>query len=249
MLKTALKRVVIMQPTCLPWVGYFDLIDQSDAFVFLDNVQFEKQSWQQRNRIRTPNGLEWVTIPVLIKGRFGQVIKDVEITKSVPFDKFIKQVRHNYSRSEYFTEFFEEFASVFEAAYNGGNLCDFNIAIIEWLSLKLSIAPVFLRSSRLKASGKRSELLVNILKELDSGHYISPAGSAVYLDQEHDRFENENISVFYQNYVHPQYYQVYKPFVAYASCLDLLFNAGEKSIDIIRSGRREPVAAKKGTVL
>lgn len=109
----------------------------------MDNVQFEKQSWQQRNRIRTPNGLEWITIPVLVKGRFEQAIKDVEIDKSVFFDKFLKQVRHNYSRAEYFKKFFEEFASVFENAYKLGNLCDFNIAIIEWLSLKLSISPVF----------------------------------------------------------------------------------------------------------
>lgn len=233
-----------MQPTSLPWIGYFDLIDQSDVFVFLDNVQFGKQTWQQRNRLRSSSGLEWITIPVLIKGRFGQMIKDVEINQSVFFDGFLKQLRQNYSRAAYFKKFFGEFSSVFENAYKLGKLCDFNIAIIEWLCLKLSLPAVFLRSSQLKASGKRSELLVSILKELGAGYYISPAGSSVYLDQEYGIFAENNIPIFYQNYVHPQYTQVYKPFIAYASCIDLLFNEGEKSLEIIRSGRRELVEAK-----
>ena len=72
-------KVAISQPTYLPWIGYFDLIDQVDAFIFLDSVQFEKQSWQQRNRIKTPKGLQWLTVPVMFRGRFGQLIHQVEI--------------------------------------------------------------------------------------------------------------------------------------------------------------------------
>jgi hypothetical protein len=237
--KVVTKKVVIMQPTCLPWLGYFDLIDQADVFVFLDNVQFEKQSWQQRNRIRTHKGLEWVTIPVLIKGRFGQMIKDVEINQSVFPDKHLKQIKQNYGRAEYFKVYFDEFAEVFEKAYKGMNLCDLNISIIRWLCSKLSISIHFVRSSELKASGRRSELLVNILKELGVDVYISPLGSSEYLDKEFVLFRENNISLFYQNYVHPEYNQVYKPFVSHASCIDLLFNEGERSVLIIRSGRRE----------
>ena len=74
------KTVAIMQPSFMPWIGYFDLMDQVYTFIFLDNVQFEKQTWQQRNKIRTPNGLEWLTIPVKVSGKFGQNICDVEIS-------------------------------------------------------------------------------------------------------------------------------------------------------------------------
>lgn len=243
------KKAVIMQPTFLPWLGYFDLIDQADVFIFLDNVQFEKQSWQQRNRIRTPHGLEWVTVPVLIKGRFGQIIKDTELNKSVFAEKHLKHIRQNYSRALYFKAYFDEFAEVFVKAYKNLKLGHFNMEIIKWLCSKLLITANFVLSSELEASGKRSELLVNILKALGIDLYISPPGSSVYLEKEYDLFQERAISVFFQNYVHPEYSQVYKPFMPYASCLDLLFNEGEKSAQIIRCGRRELVSVDKETVL
>ncbi|MDP8213177.1 MAG: WbqC family protein [Candidatus Zapsychrus exili] len=243
------KKVVIMQPTFLPWLGYFDLIDYADIFVFLDNVQFEKQTWQQRNRIRTNKGLEWITTPVLIKGRFGQEIKDVKINQTVSPSKIIKQLQHNYSRSAYFKDFFDEFVLIFEHAYAIGNLCDLNIEIIKWLCTKLSLSANFVRSSQLKVSGKRSELLVDILKKIGSKHYISPTGSLAYLNEEYRFFEERSVSVFYKDYDHPEYTQAYKPFTANASCIDLLFNEGPKGLDIIRSGRGELIEAKKEILL
>ena len=233
-----------MQPTFLPWLGYFDLIDQADVFVFLDHVQFEKQSWQQRNQIRTPNGLEWITIPTLIKGRFGQSIKDAEINRTISNRKIIKQIHQNYSRAVFFNPFFDECKNLFENAYESGNLCNLNIMIIEWLSARFSISVDFIRSSDLDARGNRTELLANILGELNVKNYISPAGSAVYLDKERHLFLENSISVCYQNYEHPEYQQVYQPFMPYASCIDLLFNKGPESLEIIRSGRREPFNLK-----
>src|SRR5271155_2267040 len=99
-------RVAITQPTYLPWLGYFDLIDQVDAFVLLDSVQFEKQSWQQRNRIKTPNGLQWLTAPVRTKGRSAQLIKDVEIAETDFYIKHLNLIQTNYRNAPFFENWF-----------------------------------------------------------------------------------------------------------------------------------------------
>src|SRR5580704_12957199 len=108
--KTKVK-VAISQPTYLPWLGYFDLIDQVDVFVLLDNVQFEKQSWQQRNRIKTPTGLQWLTVPVIFRGRFGQLIKDVEIREAEFWRNHLRAIELNYRRARFFHQYFEELSS------------------------------------------------------------------------------------------------------------------------------------------
>ncbi len=238
-------NAVITQPTYLPWLGYFDLIDQADIFVFLDTVQFEKQSWQQRNKIRTSKGLEWITVPALIKGRFGQLIKDVELNPIKFPDKHIKQIRQNYSQSPFFEAYYEEFSDILAKESEASSLCDVNIGIVKWLCSKLSLKIDFVRSSELKATGKRSELLVNILKEINADSYLSPLGSLDYIKNDYCIFEKNNVAVTFQNYTHPEYRQIYKPFMPYASIIDLLFNEGERGLKIIRSGRKESFQAKE----
>ena len=234
-------KVVIMQPMYLPWLGYFDLIDQADAFVYLDNVQFEKQTWQQRNKLRTPNGLEWITVPVLIKDRFGQLIKDVTINPVNFPDKHIKQIRQNYSRAPRFPDYFERLAHIFATKAKDGLLCELNISLIEWMASQLSISTRFVRSSELGLTGKRTQLLVNILKHLGAKTYLSPLGSWDYLKDEWRLICENDIEIEFQNYSHPQYRQVYHPFVPYASVIDLLMNEGELSAAIIRSGRKDSI--------
>ena len=235
------ETAVIMQPTFLPWLGFFDLIDQADFFVFLDSVQFEKQSWQQRNKIRTHKGLEWITVPVLIRGRFGQLIKDAQINQVKFPHKHIKQIRQNYNRAPYFKTYDEELCDVLRKGGEDLSLCNLNIRIIKWVSSKLSLSTQFVRSSELDTTGKRSELLVNILKKLNTHMYLSPLGSLNYIKNEYHFFHENKITFFFNNYVHPEYNQTYRPFIPYASIIDLLFNEGDKSIDIIRSGRRKPI--------
>lgn len=238
-------KVVIMQPTYLPWLGYFDLIDQADVLVFLDNVQFEKQSWQQRNKLRTPNGLEWITVPALIKGRFGQSIKDVVINPVGFPDKHIRQIKQNYSRAPCFQMYFERFAHTLTTAAKGSLLCNLNIALIEWMSSQLSISTRFVRASELGLSGKRTQLLVDILKHLKAKTYLSPLGSWDYLKEEWSLICENGVEVEFQNYSHPQYRQVYHPFVPYASAIDLLLNEGDLGAEIIRSGRKSAILAEE----
>ena len=101
-------KIAISQPTYLPWIGYLDLIDQVETFVLLDNVQFERQSWQHRNRIKTPSGLHWLTVPVLFRGRFGQLINEVEIRDIEFWRNHLRAIELNYRRAPFFADYFDE---------------------------------------------------------------------------------------------------------------------------------------------
>ncbi len=242
--KTPMKTI-IMQPTYLPWIGYFSLIHQADYFVFLDNVQFEKQSWQQRNRILGQNGLEWITVPVLIKGRFGQLIRDVEISSNEFYTKHIKQIQQNYRCARYYDDYAAELFDRFAEYGKKPSLCNLNIALIEWFSRKLCLNTQFIRASDLNAGGRRSERLINILKELGSSLYISPMGSVEYIRQDYPIFKSSNITVLFENYVHPEYRQVYNEFTPFASIVDLLLNEGPDSLSVIVSGQKDNLTLKE----
>ncbi len=109
-------KVAIAQPTYLPWLGYFDLLDQVDKFVLLDTVQFEKQSWQQRNRIKTPTGLMWLTVPVVFRGRLGQRIVDVEIREPEFCRDHLRAVELNYRRAPFFGDYYPAFCELLGTA-------------------------------------------------------------------------------------------------------------------------------------
>lgn len=230
-------RIAIMQPTFLPWMGYFDILDQVDLFILLDDVQFVKQSWQQRNRIKTPAGLEWLTIPVIFRDRFGQLIKDVEIGKLDFWKKHIRSIEVNYGRASHFDIYFTELLSIFKKGESWNKLADLNIKLIEWLREKIGISTSLIRSSSLAIDAERSSRLVAICQKVGAIEYLSPIGSAGYLLEEIKEFTDRGIEVFFHNYSHPVYKQLFLPFVPYASVLDLLFNEGPNSKESIRSGR------------
>lgn len=237
--------VAIMQPTYLPWLGYFDLIDSVDVFVILDDAQFEKQTWQQRNRLRSQIGLEWITVPVLIKNRFGQRINQVEIDRQQFIQKHLKQITQNYRKAQWYEKLYPEFSDAFLAAASSGGLALFTVDLIKVLCKAFSVTASFVLASSLQVDGVRSDKLVNIMKALGAKSYISPIGSTEYIRSDYPTFKSAGVSVFFQNYQHPEYTQVYKPFLPYACALDLLFNEGADSKAIIRSGRRALVSAEE----
>ena len=231
----------IMQPTFLPWLGYFDLIDQAEMFVFLDTVQFEKQSWQQRNRIRTAKGLEWFTVPVFIKGRFGQSIRDVVIRTTTFPDKHIKALKQHYGKTPYYNDHIAELEEIFVSARTDPSLARLNIALIRWLSGRLGTPGRVICASELAAEGQRSTRLVSILRELGATRYLSPIGSLQYLAADRSVFASAGVQVLVHNYFHPEYRQRYTPFERGVSAIDLLFNEGPGATEIIRSGRRPSI--------
>src|SRR5664280_3871852 len=152
-------RIAISQPTYLPWIGYFDLIDQVDTFVVLDNVQFEKQSWQQRNRIKTPTGLQWLTVPVDFRNKLDQHIRSVLIREPDFWRRHIRSIELNYRRSPFFDQYYAELKSLYADPSRGPLLIDLNMELIRRLCEKLGVTTPFVFASSLGVSGKRTELL------------------------------------------------------------------------------------------
>jgi hypothetical protein len=231
-------KIAICQPTYLPWLGYFDLIDQVDIFVLLDNVQFQRQSWQHRNRLKTPSGLSWLTVPVMFRGRFGQLINEVEVRDPEFWRNHLRAIELNYRRARFFNDYFEQLSSRIKAP--GARMVDLDIQLIQWFINVLGIRTSVLLSSHLERQGKRMELLANICESLGATEYVSPLGSAAYLLQEIDILLDKGIDVGFQHYEHPQYRQLFPPFCPYASVLDLIFNEGDRALEILRGGRRNP---------
>ena len=232
------RTLAIAQPTFLPWAGWYDLVDQADFLVLLDDVAFSKQSWQQRNRIRTSEGLSYLTVPVLSAGRLGQRICDTKIAGEAFVRKMLRTVAQNYRRAEFFERYYPEFCAVFEKSAAGGSLSDLNCRLIEWLASALGITTPSVRSSQLDVGGKRGAHVAMLCEQLGARRYISPPGAEDYLLEDRSEFDRRSISVEIHVYEHPVYRQCFEPFEPYASALDLVFNEGDRAGDILRSGRR-----------
>lgn len=238
-------RVAITQPTYLPWLGYFDLMDQVDTFVLLDTVQFEKQSWQQRNRIKTPRGLQWLTVPVIFRGRLAQKINEVEI-RDVEFSKkHLRAIELNYGRAPFFKTYFPALCAIMGEIDAKTGLSDVNLRLLRWFIGLLGIRTHLVLASSLAAEGRRTQLLANICRELGATQYVSPIGSAEYLLDEMEIILACNVKVVFHDYKHPQYRQLFPPFLAFASAIDLIFNEGDRSMDIIRMGRNVPLMPRE----
>jgi len=228
-----------MQPTFNPWLGYFDLINKVDKFIFLDTVQLNQQSWQTRNKLKVSNKEYMVSIPIeKSSSKFELLIKDVNINKSFTFQrkKLLKTIYQEYKKSEYFEDvypFVEELLT-----YETKSLCDFNINIIKRVCEKIGIKTPFLNASSLKnVDEKKSMLVLELCKQLDTDIYYSPLNAKEYLNKDVKEFEKLNIKIVYQNYKHPIYKQLGDEFIAYIGVFDLLFNNGfEDSLEIILSG-------------
>ena len=235
-----IQAVAIAQPTFLPWAGWFDLADQVDMLIVLDDVGFSKQSWQQRNRLRTAEGLNYVTVPVRTAGRLGQRIVDTELAGGVTMEKLIRTIAQNYSHAAYFQRYFAEFSAVLRRSAAAGMLSHLNCGLIEWLGAQLGISTPQVRSSTLAVEGTRGALVAKLCERVGATRYLSPAGAEDYLLEDRAEFDNRAIAVELQVYEHPVYRQCFQPFMPYASVLDLLLNEGDAAAAILRSGRRPP---------
>ncbi len=226
----------IHQPQAFPWLGYFAKILQADLFVFLDNVQFKKNEWQNRNKIKTDQGGKWLTVPVI--HNFGQDIKDVKINNREKWKhKHLQTFKTYYGKAPYFSQYFPEL----EALYNRDweYLADFNIKIIHWLMTTLTIATETSIASRLTGlsaadSLSADERLVQICKIVGADTYLSGSGGQNYLDQ--SLFPRHDIQLEFQSYDHPQYQQLHGDFISHLTTLDLLLNHGPQSLEIIKRG-------------
>lgn len=224
--------VSIHQPQYLPWLGYFDKIERCDVFVFLDNVQFKKNEWQNRNKIKTTQKWQWLSVPVL--HRFTQKISEVEVNNTAQWGKkHLNALITNYSKAP----FFKEHIGFFEQTYaqEWKYLVDINIHLIRYLVKALGIwDKKFVLASEHNPREGRTERLVDLCKQLGAGAYLSGKDGADYLNME--EFEKEGIRVIFQDYKHPVYSQLFGSFEPYLSVIDLLFNRGPESLSILKKG-------------
>ena len=228
----------LSQPTFFPWIGYYDLIDQSNIFVILDDVKFEKQSWHHRNNFKSQKGLELFTLPIL-SGK-SKLIKDVEIFNP---ERVQKKFKHflitNYSKAKFFENYFQIFIERFNKDSNSKKLLILNSGLINLSLSILQIKKKILFSSSLKVDKVKSERIIDICKKCNEENYLSGLGAKEYLLKDQNKFTDNQIEVFLHNYSHPQYNQLYGKFNSYACILDLIMNEGDNSINIIRSGRKK----------
>jgi hypothetical protein len=229
--------VSINQPAYLSWLGYFHRIAISDAHIVLDHVQLEKNSFTNRNKIRTTKGWCWLTVPVQTAGKFGGLpIKEVEIANQKLWAfKHWQTLRFNYSKAP----FFDQHAAFFEGIYarRWEKLGELAHEITRYLLDAFGIASKLYFSSQMAASGKKDELVLNLCRELGATVYLSGPLGRDYLREE--LFRHERIALRYDDYRHPVYAQVYPGFEPYMAAIDLLFNCGPASLEIITKGQEQ----------
>jgi hypothetical protein len=227
------KIITIHQPETYPWLGFFNKMMLADIYIILDNVQFRKNYFQNRNQFLTKQGAIYITVPVDFKS--NKIIKDIKIKYNEKWQKkHLKTIKQNYSNSKYFythIDFFEELYNT-----NFELLIDFNIKIIEYIREVLNIKVPIIRASDMDIMGSSTELLLDICKKKEADIYLSGRDGRNYLDI--NLFKKENIKIVYHDFTHPEYKQFNsKKFIPYMNIFDLLFNYSEReSKEIIVSG-------------
>jgi len=222
-----------MQPSYLPWLGYFDLLFQSDLFLVYDTVQFDKDGWRNRNRIKTPQGAQWLTVPVLTKGLNKPTNREIKINRVEPWKrKHLKSLELNYRKAPHFEEIFPLLEGILSKDWEF--LIDLNVESLKTLCNYLEIQTSIRFASELKLDlpQDRNDKLIEICHHLKADEFYEPKGGEGYIDAE--RFKSNGIHLRFQDFQHPTYPQLHGVFVPQLSIVDLLFNCGKESVGILR---------------
>jgi hypothetical protein len=229
-----IKKVAILQSNYIPWKGYFDIINLVDEFILFDDALYTKRDWRNRNLIKTSKGAEWLTIPVDVKGKFLQPIKDVKVADKSWAKAHWASIVHNYSRASFFKDYKDYFSEIYlsiELDY----LTDINIRLITSILKILKCETVISSSTDYQFNKDEKNLqLVNICKKAKATHYLSGPSARDYIDIE--IFEQNGITVEFMDYSgYPAYSQLYPPFTHEVSILDLIFNVGFGATEFMKS--------------
>lgn len=229
-----MKKTAILQSNYIPWKGYFDLINSVDEFVLYDDVQYTKNDWRNRNKIKTNVGSKWLTIPVITSGKIHQKIKDTRILDTNNWGrKHWSSICQNYSKSKYFCDYKE----IFEELYLNSDeeyLSKINYKFIKTINNILGINTKISFSSDYELIDGQTERLINICKQAKAVEYISGPAAKVYINE--PLFQKENIKLTWMDYNdYEEYEQLYPPFDHYVSILDLIFNEGSNAVKLMKS--------------
>jgi hypothetical protein len=225
-------KAAILQSNYIPWKGYFDLMHQADVFVIYDEVQYTKNDWRNRNKIKTPQGLQWLTIPVTHKS-LQQKILETEVHGFDWQRKHWQALCINYSKSA----FFKQYAPVFENFYTTNtehSLSRINCSFIQIINGILGIQTRLIWSNELDLVEGKTEKLADICMQTGADEYISGPSAKDYLET--GIFEKKGIKITWMDYSgYPVYRQLYPPFEHTVSVLDLIFNEGENACKFLKS--------------
>lgn len=228
-----MKKIVITQSNYIPWKGYFDGINIADEFVIYDDMQYTKRDWRNRNQIKTPQGLIWLSVPVEVSGKYFQKINETKISDKAWGQQHWNMLKQNYAKAPCFMET----KDAFEELYLNNNfelLTELNQAFLERIMIFLGIKTTINRSEKFILHEEKTQRLVNICSECNATDYYSGAAAKAYMDE--SKFTDKNINVHYFDYSgYPEYPQLYGEFQHGVSILDLIFNTGTNATKYMKS--------------
>jgi hypothetical protein len=225
-------KVAINQSNYISWRGYFDMIQSVDLYILYDDVQYTRRDWRNRNKIKTPHGVKWLTIPVNVKGKYFQKIKDTTISDPEWNVNHLRTLKGTYSKCEHFKEVFPFIEELYLTA-NHETISEINFHFISAICRYLGIKTKIVFSSEYDLSEERkTDRLVDICQQASATEYISGPLAKDYIAE--DKFKNANVKLTWMNYDgYSDYPQLHGDFVSKLSIVDLLFNCGKSSIDYI----------------
>ena len=224
----------VHQPQYIPWLGYFDKIAKSDAFVFLEEVQYKEREFQNRNKIRTDRGALWLTVPVISKGLGKQKISDVFIDHDIDWRKqHLESLKAYYGRAAYFKKYIRFFEDLYDWKWE--RLGKLNVLIARFMLKELGINTPLYFESELGTTATKTERIIELCLKMKADKYLFGSGGRDYLEEE--KFKRAGITLVYQEFEHPVYRQQYMRdkdhFLAHLSTVDLLFNEGSDSRNVL----------------
>jgi len=233
------KKVAILQSNYIPWKGYFDLINSVDEFIIYDEMQYTVDDWRNRNKVKTKQGVQWMSIPVSKKGRLNLKINEVKVADSRWPKKHWTTLSNTYARSEHFKDYADFFENIYlHKANTLESLSDINYLFITEINRILGIPTRIRQSTEFELGEGKTERLLNICKQTKADIYLSGPAASNYLDK--SIFQQEGINIEWMNYEHyPEYKQLHEPFEHGVTILDLLFNEGPNSKKYMRSFNHE----------
>ena len=217
------------QPVYLPWLGLFHKIALADIFCVFDIVQYQRKDFNNRNKIKTSAGPIWLTVPVKSSGRLDSIITDIEIINDGWHKKHLKSIELNYKKTPYFEQYFHGLKKILDTPYQ--YLVDLNFDILVYVLNVFDIDTKIVKASDYSFVGAKSELVLDMCTQLNADIYIFGEQGDNYADI--NAFKSKNVQPYFQKYNHPVYNQVKRGFLPYMSVIDMLFNEGKNSKNIL----------------
>jgi len=233
------KKIVVTQSNYIPWKGFFDSINMVDEFILYDDMQFTRRDWRNRNVVKTANGLQWLTIPVEVKGKYFQKIRETRVSDRGWNRHHMAQLKQWYSKSECYrdtVDFVEDLYAHADSDY----LSEINFHFLKGICGFLDIRTPIRFSGEFTLAEGKTERLVDLCRQTGATDYYTGPAAKNYMDE--NLFSRENITVHYFDYSdYPEYSQLFPPFEHGVTILDLLFNTGRRAKEFMKSFNRKPI--------